>query len=469
MSVHSWDKLNGTLVINLLPGTRIVANVQHTLEFDLKNTAKGQDAVTVTMSGRRAAYMSPVVASNPYSFAAPLRVYGVKAATIMQSTSQVVQLNTLTIRLSLHTLLPQTSAGALIVVISGLTGSASPSSVRQKVSQVRQPLDTPMEDEAAFDSRLGKLYLTIYTPSAAEIQAVYKSQDNTDPDSPRATFEYVFSVDLRNGALGHKSPQTSIETLSGVCPGPWLSPYTITSGPGYLAPLMVADFQRVSMNQSTAAVAALNFVTLSFDTAGFIPAGTRMTVKGLYCVRCGNVPDQVLSCMSALCLPPFCLRCGAYVFSGFLHYFLPPVHNSTALSPLLLILLHASASPLTHCNAHTHPPTHACKHILQCTLVVRAVTANQNSIWDETNSTSISPVIFSNTATRVSSYPIDTFTLVIQQDLPSSSLIFTFSLRNTDCGQDASPFVELSVEPPWPSTPAANILILPKVPLRPCA
>jgi hypothetical protein len=42
-------------------------------------------------------------------------------------------------------------------------------------------------------------------------------------------------------------------------------------------------------------------------------------------------------------------------------------------------------------------------------------------------------------------------------------------LRNTDCGQDASPFVELSVEPPWPSTPAANILILPKVPLRPCA
>ncbi len=295
VSVHSWDKLNGTLVINLLPGTRIVANIQHKLEFDLKNTEKGQDAVTVTMSGSRAAYMSPVIASSPYSFAAPLRVHGVKAATITQSTAQVGQLNTLTIRLGLHTPLPQTSTGDLILVISGLTGSASPTNLKQKVSQVRQPLDTPIEAVAAFDSGPGKLYVVIFTPSAAEIQAVYKSQGNADPDTPRAIFEYVFSVDLLNAASGHKSPQTSIQTFSGVCPGPWLSPYPITSGPGYLAPLMVADFQRVSLNQSTAAVAAFNFVTLSFDTTGFIPAGTRMTVKGLYCVRCGNVPDQVQS------------------------------------------------------------------------------------------------------------------------------------------------------------------------------
>ena len=286
-----------------------MAAIEHTFQFNLKNTATGQDAVTITVAGRGAASMNPVIASSPYDFTAPMRVYGVKSATITQSTSELRQLNTLTVRFSLHTPLPLAFGGNL-VTISGLVGSATPTNVQQIISQQRQPLDTPISREASFLANTGTLYLNIDGLSGPQIQAFYEAQANADPDSPRATIEYVFSFTLLNPDVGQLSPQMRMGASgSGWCARDLLSPYFLTPGPGYEAPLLVADFEGVTMYQSTASVATLNLVTLAFYTVGLIPAGTKITVEGLYCVRCGNVPEQVapdaLVCCTAPCFA-FC-------------------------------------------------------------------------------------------------------------------------------------------------------------------
>ena len=99
--------------------------------------------------------------------------------------------------------------------------------------------------------------------------------------------------------------------------------------------------------------------------------------------------------------------------------------------------------------------------------MLRSITADNEIVWNETTSSvSSSPVTFSDTGTRASSYPISSFTLLAQQDLPASTIKFIFSLRNTDCGQDPSPLVKLSTEAPSPGTPASYMPIAPKVHVR---
>ena len=300
MSVSSWDKINGTLVISLDPGTRIVAALEHTFTFALTNTATGQDAVTITVTGRKAASMTSVIASSPYDFTAPMRVYGLKSATITQSTPELRKLNTLTVRFSLHTPLPFKYGGNLVTV-SGLVGSASPTSVQQIISQQRQRHDTRISREATFQTSTGILYLNIDGLSAAQIEEFYEAQANAEPDSPRATIDYVFSFQLLNPNVGQLSPQIRMGGLGSQGCAKLLSTRILIPGPGYEAPLLIADFERVTLYQSTAAVAKLNFVTLSFYTIGLIPAGTKITIEGLDCVRCGKVPDQVVPDVPAFC------------------------------------------------------------------------------------------------------------------------------------------------------------------------
>ena len=161
VTVVSWDQVNGTLVVSLGSGVEVVADVEHSLQFSVINSLSGQDAVQVQMAGRAGAAMSMVPAASMEALSAPLRVYGVRAATMTQSSARLQDVNTLTLRLRLHVPLPDAGGGGILVTITGLTGTATASSAVFAVSQQRQALDTRVYRLGAFDSA-GRLFVTFY-------------------------------------------------------------------------------------------------------------------------------------------------------------------------------------------------------------------------------------------------------------------------------------------------------------------
>lgn len=96
----------------------------------------------------------------------------------------------------------------------------------------------------------------------------------------------------------------------------------------------------------------------------------------------------------------------------------------------------------------------------QCSLLLLAINANGARLWNHTlDGTTNNLVIFADTGTRQSSYPITSLTLSVLRDITAARLELVFRLRNTDCGQDPTAAVALSVLPPVPHDPITAISI----------
>ena len=293
LSVTSWDRVNGTLVVSLDTGTKMHPDTAYTLQFDVTNSLPGQDAVQVEVLGRAGATMAVATARPNANLAAPLRVYGVRAAALTQSVSTVDSNNTLTLTVSFFAPLPHVDGGVPITV-SGLTGSATLVSTLP-VSQTRMPVDTIMASEAQWDGVSGELVLSVSGLNTTEVASFYGSRHGD------SFYEYQVSFQITNPETGQPSPALiHVSSAGGGVCTPLLMPLSVSKGRGYLSPLLVADLLAPTLSQSSASVGALNSVTLTFHAVGFLPAGTRLIITGLECMRCGSIPDQCILVFNSL-------------------------------------------------------------------------------------------------------------------------------------------------------------------------
>jgi len=290
VAVESWGRGNGTLVISLSSATQMLAGTTYTLDFDVVNNVKGSDAANVAISGRGTAMMSQVQAVSSHDLSSPFRVHGVRSVSLTQGSSSVNEPNTLMLALSFFVPLPD-EAGGVNVTISGLVGSALPSTAALPITQIRLLHDTVIAGNADWDQMQGNLIVTFAGSNISQVATFYETQRLSES---LIYPEYRFTFTLINPNVGHASPshvQISA-AAAGRCAAGIIQPQFIPKAVGYLAAMLIADFLAPTMYQSDASVAVLNRVTLVFHTTGFLPKGSRIVIQGIECVRCGSVPDQ---------------------------------------------------------------------------------------------------------------------------------------------------------------------------------
>jgi len=108
------------------------------------------------------------------------------------------------------------------------------------------------------------------------------------------------------------------------------------------------------------------------------------------------------------------------------------------------------------CNRCGRDPHSQC--LLRLLKVTSELSPTSNTVWD--NLTYVSPLVFAETMSRDSQFPLNIFTLLVLEDLPGDSdLKIEMSILNNECGQDPTFEVWITARAPPLASQAENIAV----------
>ena len=227
--------------------------------FNLTNPLEAQEAPRVLAQLRGAMVGEPfVVKTVGEPEEAPLFVHGFTHASISQTTPSAGEINELFVSLeSLGSL----QAGAAITVHGlrhVLTSSTSTLSIMRNAST------SPFEASGVWNQSTGTLIVALSTRLTAKQES-------------------GFSFALRNAIRGQDSAQIDVEVAGLVARAP------VSTGPGNLAALLIADMPMRAIAQSQPAISASNTVSVTISSRADILPGSMILISGL---RGSETPDS---------------------------------------------------------------------------------------------------------------------------------------------------------------------------------
>ena len=257
------------------------------------NPQFGQDARNVSISGSGTATFVPEIMHNSQLVngnAGPLLIADFTQSFISQLTPSQALNNTISITIATRASLlaldhtrPVSERAASVVVISGLLGSRTRSSIIRIIGSGTEVFG----GTAVWSGNElgGKLSLTVLTDTVANVA-------------------YIVQFNLTNPSTGQASPPVEIH-----CTGITIKSVNMTKAPDNKAPLLIAGFVATSIAQHTPAQGAMNLLTITLSTRCNLPINTRVTISGLK----GGAPSN-----SALNISY--ISAGAHVFGRIAHW-----------------------------------------------------------------------------------------------------------------------------------------------------
>jgi cysteine-rich repeat protein len=204
MFVESWNRTQGKLVLSLPSGAKMLANVQYTVQFDIMNRAEGHKPGKIMLEGSEAAEMMMVEAVPIYTTALPGQVYGVKSATLTQSSSLALARNTLTLDIAFFVPLSRMEGFGLPVKITGLTGTTGPATNKLTFTQIRMPFDTLVfEDMVLWNPKTGEIIWFFPGLDEAQRRDFYRKGEFETQEARYQEYRLIF--ELLNPASGHST------------------------------------------------------------------------------------------------------------------------------------------------------------------------------------------------------------------------------------------------------------------------
>jgi len=258
-----WNRERGTLIFSL--NITLAASQPLVLSFTLKNPRTTQSSPRVSLWISQISPMWNPLTSG-LNLEAPLVVAGFVTATLSQTTASQGATNTLRLEISLQTLMP---AGS-VILISGLTGSATVDSLDIVLSilQFNNTLTaiSPFKSTAQWNQTKGQLRMELLLPSESSI--MYAIVWNV-------TNPFAYQPTPNNIRMWSEGPVTIAET-------------SVQTATGSASPMLVNGFQTAYLSQDQVSVSTYNKLTLTLMTqAAEIKAKTLVTLSGLV----GAMPD----------------------------------------------------------------------------------------------------------------------------------------------------------------------------------
>ena len=251
-SIARWNPTNGTLAFKL--SGSMAPYTEYVLEVVLQNPIAGRDAnsgITVEAINAQGVEMfEPILMEAAGGNNAPFMVADFLQKTISQSTMAALAENTLTITMATRSSLEgfyKTS-----IIISGLTGSGT---VGANVKIPLDPADTPFGPYCRWYHETGTIILKVI-----------------NEEGTVAGETYVLSFGLRNGPKMQMARDVTIRAdyqnyRDILYNGPWISQTLMTNDVNLRAPLLIAGFDIIEMEQSSATVGTINQISLNISTS----------------------------------------------------------------------------------------------------------------------------------------------------------------------------------------------------------
>jgi hypothetical protein len=246
-----WNPTNGTLAFKL--SASMVPYTSYVLEVVLQNPSLGRDAdtgiVVEATNPQGVLIFPPTLMEAASGNNAPFLVADFLQKSISQSTMAALAQNTLTITIATRSSLEgfyRTS-----IVLSGLTGSGT---FGANVKIPLNPADTPFGSHCRWYQDMGTIILKVV------------NLEGTVAGEP-----YVLSFVLRNGPTMQMARNVSIRAdyqnyLGVQYNGPWIPQTRMTNDLNLRAPLLIAGFDIIGMEQSSATFGTDNQISLNIST-----------------------------------------------------------------------------------------------------------------------------------------------------------------------------------------------------------
>ena len=229
----SWSaERNDSLVLSIL--NPIPAIVMKTVIFRIENPLFVQNAPSISIEGTGKIVMGSYPVSNAKGDQAALVTAGFRIKSITQSSVAALSKNLYTVQMSSNTIIagsnPCTGAQCTTISIFGLSGTTQSSTV-------------------SIGNASG-IFGGTYASGRLSLKVLQTIKSNT---------LYIFNFELINPDSGLESPVISIESSGMII----ISPVDMTSGPGNLAPCLVAGFVEKNISESSAAQLSSNTISMN--------------------------------------------------------------------------------------------------------------------------------------------------------------------------------------------------------------
>jgi hypothetical protein len=246
-----WNPTNGTLAFKL--SASMAPYTSYVLEVVLQNPSLGRDADTgiavEAMNPQGVLTFPPILMEAASGNNAPFLVADFLQKSISQSTMAALAQNTLTITIATRSSLEgfyRTS-----IVLSGLTGSGT---VGANVKIPLNPAHTPFGSHCRWYQATGTIIFKV-----------------VNLEGTVAGESYVLSFVLRNGPTMQMARNVSIRAdyqnyLGVQYNGPWILQTLMTNDLNLRAPLLIAGFDIIGMEQSSATFGTENQISLNIST-----------------------------------------------------------------------------------------------------------------------------------------------------------------------------------------------------------
>ena len=268
-----FNTTSSELLLRILPGVNLVAEVDHVFDIQIHNGKQGQESPTFIVKGEGGASMSPKTMERAAYDAAPLVIAGIRSGIISQSSVLASGNNTIQLSLKFFNFLPK----GTMVTITGLEKTQTIDStlhVQQNQSQ-----------NQSFFAASG-----VWTKDTGSF--VLEVVETIEPFGI-AIDHFVFAFDIVNPEEGGYPPNVSFAaTYSGACTrngatsDVLIFPTILEHAPGNRAALRIAGFQEMILSQQSASTNADNMLYLNISSFVSFSVGSIITLRGVICSRC---------------------------------------------------------------------------------------------------------------------------------------------------------------------------------------
>lgn len=248
-----WFPVAGILLLTVIQDTLPMHMYQAAIEFN--NPLDGQRSQTITAEAIGPLNIAQTDIQGGPGNGGPLGVAGIIYSSIEQSTASSNRPNTIHVQFSSY--VPLTVDDESLLVISGLTGSATPSGNLSVSSDGTTDFGSDFANVGEWNATAGSLTLRV----------VRDTLDSTP---------YSFTFILQNPVEGHDASSAQIQSL-----GVRSRTQSMMSGTGNAAPLLVADFQVSAIGQATPSQLAVNTITVTLSTRASLLREGSVSITGL--------------------------------------------------------------------------------------------------------------------------------------------------------------------------------------------